>query len=62
MKWKANKTGDNRIITKFAWLPITSYVQDGFQTKETRWLCMVKIHQTYVDLDGWLNDYFVDYQ
>jgi hypothetical protein len=56
MKWNAPKTGDVRILTKFAWLPITCYVV-GEDRKETRWLCFVKIRQRY-ETNFWFNDGF----
>jgi hypothetical protein len=56
MKWNAPKTGDVRILTKFAILPITCKVR-GENIRETRWLCFVKIRQSYTGIE-WYNDWF----
>lgn len=61
MRWKTNVEfkpyhGQQRVITKFAILPIET--KDG----EVRWLEKVTINQTYkIDPVGhWVNDCFVD--
>jgi len=56
MKWEAPKTGDNRILTKFTLFPITCKIK-GVNKYETRWLCFVKIHQSYRG-GSWINDWF----
>ena len=57
MKWKAPKIGDVRILRKFAFVPITCKIyKQGENKMETRWLCFVKIHQTW--RYEWLNDWF----
>lgn len=55
-----NKSLKTRIITKFAWLPVTAYNPEVYYPKETRWLCTVKIHQTYNKSCGWIDNYFID--
>ena len=61
MRWKTNVEfkpyhGQQRVITKFAILPIET--EEG----EVRWLEKVTINQTYkIDPVGhWVNDYFID--
>jgi len=56
MKWYAPKFGDVRIVKKFALRPITCEVR-GENKRETRWLCFVKIRQTYTGIEWW-NDWF----
>jgi hypothetical protein len=57
MKWNSQKTGDIRILKKFAWFPITCYILCE-DKKETRWLCFVKIQQRY-ETNFWYNQWFV---
>ena len=52
------KIGEGRILTKFAILPITCKLQ-GKLDKETRWLCFVKIRQTYLGGE-WTNSWWID--
>jgi hypothetical protein len=56
MKWKASNVGDTCNIRKFLWKPLTCDVA-GTNTKETRWLCFVTIHQRWAY--EWLNEWFV---
>ena len=56
MKWNAPKVGDVRILTKFALIPITCKLA-GEDRRETRWLCFVKIRQSYTGIE-WYNDWF----
>lgn len=57
MKMNAPSVGDTRDIKKFAFMPITCKIQ-GEDRMEKRWLCFVKIHQTWSY--GWLNNWFID--
>ena len=49
MRYKEPEVGDERIIRKFAWVPI--YVED---TREWVWLERVTIRQRNYGINGWL--------
>ena len=56
MKWETPKAGDTRILRKFTIFPITVDLK-GSNERETRWLCFVKIRQSYTGIE-WYNDWF----
>jgi hypothetical protein len=55
MKIYRPKSGNIRIIKKFALFPISTTHDD-----ETRWLEIVHIRQCYFHYNGWRNVQFVD--
>jgi len=59
MKWKTNTVGDTRVITKFAFFPISCRLKHKQNKTEKRWLEFVTIEQMW--LCGIWNDiYFID--
>jgi len=53
MRFRLPKDGDERIITKFAWLPINI-------VENYRWLERVTVKQNYNEYHGWMNMKFID--
>ena len=52
MRWTRPMRWDDRLVKRFAFLPIEIY-------GEVRWLEMVYLKQEYHPLSGWLNIAFV---
>ena len=52
MRWRVPIRGDDRIVKRFAFLPITLY-------GEVRWLEIVYLKQAYSPIAGWIDIDFV---
>ena len=53
MRWKANKPGDTKTITRFLLFPVCI-------RKEWRWLEKATIIQIYNSVEDWENDWWAD--
>jgi hypothetical protein len=58
MRWNNRKIGEKRIITKFAFFPITCKVKHKDKL-ETRWLEFVRIEQMWL-CSTWEDWFFID--
>jgi hypothetical protein len=57
-KQKIHQTGEERILRKFAWLPISTNSKDNLII--TKWLERVTVRQRYSNvLIGWINEEFI---